>query len=350
MSNKELFKEAGMSNKEITVGIVGTGRIGRLHAKLLNRYVTGVKVKVVCDISIKSAESCSKNEGIEKYTDSYSDIFNDKEIDAVVICSSTDTHAEMISLAAAAGKDVFCEKPISFDVDEIKRTLLNVEKAGVKLQIGFNRRFDPNFARVRESVVNGDIGDIHMVRVTSRDPSPPPLEYIKRSGGLFYDMTIHDFDMVRFITGSEVEEVYASGAVLVDKKIGEAGDIDTAAINMKFKNGSLGFIENSRQAVYGYDQRVEVFGSAGMVKADNVQSNTVRISTAEELKSDLMPFFFIERYTDAYIKELQHFADCVRSGSMPSVSGVDGLEPVYLAKACMLSMKKNRPVKLEEVK
>ncbi|MCF6334943.1 MAG: Gfo/Idh/MocA family oxidoreductase, partial [Spirochaetales bacterium] len=235
-----------MSDREIVVGIIGTGRIGQLHTKLLNRFVSGVRVEAVCDVVLESAKKCAGIEGIKKYSDDYNDILGNKDIDAVIICSSTDTHAEMISLAASAGKDIFCEKPISFDVDKIKETLKNVENAGVKLQIGFNRRFDPNFVRVRKSVVNGEVGKLHMVRVTSRDPSPPPVEYIKRSGGLFFDMTIHDFDMVRFITGSEVEEVYASGAVLVDKKIGEAGDIDTAAINLKFKNGALGFIGNSR--------------------------------------------------------------------------------------------------------
>ena len=338
-----------MSNG-IKVGIIGTGRIGQLHTKLLNRSIEGVKVEAVCDVVLALAKACAAAEGIDKYSDDYNDIFSDSKIDAVIICSSTDTHAEMINLAASAGKDIFCEKPISYDVDKIKETLANVEKAGVKLQVGFNRRFDPNFARVRESVVNGEVGTLHMVRVTSRDPSPPPLEYIKRSGGLFYDMTIHDFDMVRFITGSEVLEVYANGAVLIDKRIGEAGDIDTAAINLKFKNGALGFIENSRQAVYGYDQRVEVFGSGGMTKADNAQTNTVTVSTSKELKHDPIPFFFIERYTEAYINEMQHFVDSVNNNTEPSVSGNDGLEPVYIAKACMLSMEEKRVVKLEEVK
>lgn len=339
-----------MSDKEIVVGIIGTGRIGQMHTKLFNRYVEGVRVKAVCDVVLNSAKTCAENEGIEKYSADYNDIFNDSEIDAIVICSSTDTHVNMINLGAKSGKDIFCEKPISFDVDKIKETLKNVEKAGVKLQIGFNRRFDPNFARLKDLVDKGVVGDLHMIRVTSRDPSPPPIEYIKRSGGLFYDMTIHDFDMVRFLSGSEVEEVYANGTVLVDKKIGEAGDIDTAAINLKFKNGALGFIENSRQAVYGYDQRVEVFGTGGMADAANKQTNSVTVSTAKEVKSDLPPFFFIERYTDAYINEMQHFVNSVKNNTVPSVSGDDGLEPVYIAKACMLSMKEKRAVKLEEVK
>jgi myo-inositol 2-dehydrogenase/D-chiro-inositol 1-dehydrogenase len=339
-----------MSKKETVVGIIGAGRIGRLHTGLYNRHVDGVRVGSVCDVVKDSAKSCAEQEGIGNYSDNCDDIFSDGEIDAVVICSSTDTHAEMINLAADAGKHIFCEKPISFDIDRITETLSKVEKAGVKLQIGFNRRFDPNFARVREAVVNGDIGDLHFVRVTSRDPSPPPIEYIKRSGGLFFDMTIHDFDMVRFISGSEVEEVYASGAVLVDGKIGEAGDIDTAVINLKFKNGALGIIENSRQAVYGYDQRVEAFGTGGMVEAANVPANTVTLSTASGLKNDLIPFLFIERYIDSYINEMRHFIDCVSKDEKPSVTGLDGLEPVYVAKACMVSMREKRAVKIEEVR
>jgi myo-inositol 2-dehydrogenase/D-chiro-inositol 1-dehydrogenase len=339
-----------MGAKEVAIGIIGTGRIGQLHTKLLNRYVEGVRIKSVCDVVKESARICAENENIGNYSDNYSDIFNNSEIDAVVICSSTDTHAEMIKLAAKAGKDIFCEKPISFDIHDIKETLKIVEEAGVRLQIGFNRRFDPNFARVREAVTKKEIGDLHMVRITSRDPSPPPVEYIKSSGGLFYDMTIHDFDMARFLSGSEIREVYANGTVLVDEKIGEVGDIDTAAINIVFENGALGFIENSRQAVYGYDQRVEVFGSGGMADAANVQTNSVTISTAKDVKTDLPPFFFIERYTESYINEMKHFINALKNDLQPSVSGLDGLEPVYIAKACMLSLKEKRSVIIAEVK
>lgn len=339
-----------MNDKEVIIGIIGTGRIGQLHTKILNRYVDGVKIKTVCDVIEASARCCAENENIEKYTDDYAEIFNDDEIDAVIICSSTDTHAEMINLAAKAGKDAFCEKPISFDTSEIKATLKNVEDAGVKLQIGFNRRFDPNFSRVRDAAINNEIGDLHVVRITSRDPSPPPIDYVKRSGGLFFDMTIHDFDMARFLSGSEVEEVYANGTVLVDEKIGEAGDIDTATINLVFKNGALGLIDNSRQAVFGYDQRVEVFGSGGMADVANVPTNTATVSTAREVKNDLPSFFFIERYTTSYINEMQHFIDSIQKNMQPSVSGVDGLEPVYIAKACMLSMKEKRAVKIDEVR
>jgi len=245
---------------------------------------------------------------------------------------------------------IFCEKPIAFDTALIVETLKVVKEAGVKLQVGFNRRFDPNFARVKESALKGDVGDIHMVRITSRDPSPPPIEYVKRSGGLYFDMTIHDFDMARFLSGSEVAEVYANGTVLVDKKIGEAGDIDTAAINLVFENGALGFIENSRQAVYGYDQRIEVFGSKGMAEASNVQTNTVSVWTDTKISQDLPPFFFLERYTDAYINELSHFVKAIQEGTEPAVTGYDGLEPVYIAQACMISMKEKRPVKLSEVR
>lgn len=334
----------------VKIGVIGTGRIGKMHIGLLQNSVENVEVTVVCDVFVESVKKVAAEMNIASWTDDPDKVFNNPDLDAVMICSSTDTHAEFIQRAARAGKDVFCEKPIAFDIDLIRETLDVVKVSGTKLQIGFNRRFDPSFARVKDVVESGEIGDVHNIRVTSRDPSPPPVEYIKRSGGLFYDMTIHDFDMVRFLTNSEVKQVNAYGAVLVDKKIGEAGDIDSAVISMVFENGAMGTIENSRQAVYGYDQRVEVFGSKGMVDADNVASNTVHIAGSKNIKSDLIPFFFLERYIPAYINELKHFVDSIASGNTPSVNGNDGLEPVYIAEACMISMKEKRTVLLSEVR
>ncbi len=221
------------------------------------------------------------------------------------ICSSTDTHAQIIEEAAEAGKQIFCEKPIALDLAKIDHALAAVERAGVKLQIGFNRRFDPNFKRVRDAVAAGEIGTPHVLRITSRDPRPPPIAYVKVSGGIFLDMTIHDFDMARYLVGSEVESVYAAGAVLVDPEIGKAGDIDTTIITLQFANGVLGAIDNSRKAVYGYDQRVEVFGSAGMVACSNDLPNSAVVSNAGGVHGALPLFFFVERYTESYIAEMQ---------------------------------------------
>jgi len=271
------------------------------------------------------------------------------DIEAVVICSSTDTHAQMIEEAAAAGKHIFCEKPIDLDLARIDRALEAVGKAGVKLQVGFNRRFDPNFKRVREMVAAGRIGTPHILRITSRDPAPPPIEYVKVSGGIFLDMTIHDFDMARYLIGSEVTEIYAAGGVMVDPEIGEAGDIDTVVITLRFANGVIGTIDNSRKAVYGYDQRVEVFGSAGMVAVSNNTPDTAVYSNADGVHSSLPLFFFVERYTDSYIAEMRAFVECIQQDKTPPVTGMDGRIPVVMGYAAQKSYQENRPVRLSEV-
>jgi myo-inositol 2-dehydrogenase/D-chiro-inositol 1-dehydrogenase len=224
-----------------------------------------------------------------------------------------------------------------------------VEEAGVKLQIGFNRRFDPNFQRVRELVAKGQVGTPHILRITSRDPAPPPISYVQVSGGIFLDMTIHDFDMARYLVGSEVEEVFAAGGVRVDPDIGKAGDIDTAVITLTFANGAIGAIDNSRQAVYGYDQRVEVFGSEGMAAADNNTPNRTTLSTAEAVQSALPLYFFIERYTESYAAELQAFVRCVQEDTPPPVSGLDGRAAVLIGYAAKRSLQDRRPVRLDEV-
>jgi myo-inositol 2-dehydrogenase/D-chiro-inositol 1-dehydrogenase len=268
----------------------------------------------------------------------------------VLICSSTDTHAQFIEEAAQAGKQIFCEKPIALDLGQIDHALAAVDRAGVKLQIGFNRRFDPNFARVREVVATGQIGEPHLLRITSRDPAPPPLAYVKVSGGIFLDMTIHDFDMARFLMGSEVEEIYAAGGVLVDPEIGQAGDIDTTIITLHFANGALGTIDNSRQAVYGYDQRVEVFGSGGCVTADNNYPNTATISDARRVHRDLPLNFFMERYVESYVAEMKAFVACVVNDTPPPVTGLDGRIPVVMGYAAKRSLAEGRPVKLDEIR
>ena len=336
-------------SSRVNVGLIGAGRIGRLHAEHLAFRIPQASLLAVSDIVLESAQSCAAELGIPTATQDHRAIMEDPDIDAVIICSSTDTHARMIEEAAAAGKHIFCEKPIDFDLARIDRALAAVEEAGVKLQIGFNRRFDPNFRRVREMVAAGEIGEPHILRITSRDPQPPPIEYVKVSGGIFLDMTIHDFDMARYLMDSEVEEVYAAGGVMVDPAIGDAGDIDTAVITLRFENGVIGTIDNSRQAVYGYDQRVEVFGSGGSVSADNNYPNSTVVSDAQSVHRDLPLNFFVERYIDSYIAEMKAFVECVRKDLTPPVTGIDGRVPVVMGYAARKSCKENRPVSLSEI-
>jgi myo-inositol 2-dehydrogenase/D-chiro-inositol 1-dehydrogenase len=329
--------------KKTTFGVVGAGRIGKIHADNL-LAIPDVRLKSVADPYLDPDEWSSR--GIAPTLDP-DDIFGDSEVDAVLICSPTPTHAEFTEIAAKAGKHVFCEKPIALDPDRIRRTLEVVEKAGVKLQVGFNRRFDPTFARVRQAVVDGDVGDVHLVKVVARDPSPPPPEYVADSGGMFLDMTIHDFDMVRFLSGSEVEEVQAFGAVLVDPAIGEAGDIDTAVVTLKLENGALAVIENSRKAVFGYDQRLEVFGSEGGVEASNESPCQVKLRTAAGIRAENPLYFFLERYQRSFVVELEAFVASIRDDLEPPVGGRDGLVSVLIGLAAAQSMAENRPVKVE---
>ncbi|MFX1394609.1 MAG: inositol 2-dehydrogenase [Promethearchaeota archaeon] len=333
------------------VGVIGAGRMGKIHIENLKRKVPNVKLKTVADIKIDDQlKQWAEKMGILKLTQDTNDIFTDPEIDTVVIASSTDTHTKFIQEAAKAKKHIFCEKPIDNNLERIKKTLDVVKSEGVKLMVGFNRRFDHNFMRVHEAVASGQIGIPQIIKITSRDPTPPPIEYIKGSGGMFFDMTIHDWDMARYQAGSDVKEIYASGAVLIDPEIGIAGDIDTAVAILKFNNGAFGIIDNTRQAVYGYDQRVEIFGSNGCVIADNEATNTVRIYTVECTNIDKIPYFFMERYMESYATELNFFFDCLRNNKEPSPSGEDGLQNVLVAIAAQKSYKENRPVMISEVK
>ena len=332
--------------KKINVGIIGAGRIGKVHSQSIINQIPEVKVKTISDIYYDAAKEWAEKMGIPNATKDYKEILNDPEIDAVLICSSTDTHAQIIIEAAQAGKHIFCEKPVDLSVDKIEAALAAVEDAGVKLQIGFNRRFDHNFRKVKELIDAGKVGDLHIVKITSRDPAPPPIEYVKVSGGIFLDMTIHDFDMARYLTGSEVEEVYVSGAVLVDPGIGEAGDVDTAVITLKFKNGAICVIDNSRKAVYGYDQRVEVFGSKGKVEVSNDTPSSAVLSTEEGVFSDKPLYFFLERYMDSFVTEMKEFMDAIVNDKETPVTGIDGLKPVLIGLAAKQSLAEGRPVKL----
>ena len=336
--------------ERVNVGVIGAGRIGRLHAQNLTSRIPNAHVLSIADINREAAELVAKENRIPNVFEDYKCILNDMRIDAVAICSSTNTHAQMISESALAGKHIFCEKPIDLDLQRLDAALAKVESAGVKLQVGFHRRFDPNFAKVRRLVKDGSLGNPYVLRITSRDPQPSSIEYIKVSGGLFLDMMIHDFDVARFITGDEIEELYARGCVNVDAEIGNVGDIDTAVVLLKFKSGILGTIDCCRKSGYGYDQRVELFGSRGMARIENETPNRTSITNGSCVQDELPQFFFIERYHEAYVREMEEFIGCIVDDRSPSVSGIDGRIPVLLGKAAKESLAENRPIRMKDLR
>jgi myo-inositol 2-dehydrogenase / D-chiro-inositol 1-dehydrogenase len=323
----------------LRIGVLGVGRIGRMHADLLSRQVPGATVAGVYDANPDAARAAQA-----PAYDAVDELM--AEVDAVAICSTTETHADLIVAAARAGKAIFCEKPISLDLAEVDRALAAVDEAGVPFQIGFNRRFDPAHAAVREAVVRGDVGDPHLVRISSRDPEPPPMEYVRGSGGIFLDMTIHDFDMARFVTGSEVVEVFARGAVRIDPEFGEADDVDTALVTLVHANGCLTAIDNSRRAVYGYDQRVEVFGSHGMAASENPYAHSALVRTADGTRTSALPHFFLERYIPSYLREWDAFVEAVRTGTPTPVGGADARAPLVIGLAAWQSLREGRSVEL----
>ncbi len=329
-----------------SIAVLGAGRIGRMHAELVSRQVAGLELAMVYDIVTEAAESLAAELDVPAAA-SVDEVMS-ADVDAVAICTSTDTHVDLVVAAAEAGKSIFLEKPVSLDLAEVDRALDAVSAAGVPLQIGFNRRFDPAHAAVQRAVADGEVGDLHMVRISSRDPAPPPIGYIEVSGGIFLDMTIHDFDMARFVTGSEVTEVYARADVRVDPEIGAAGDVDTAVVLLTHENGVITTIDNSRQAVYGYDQRVEAFGSGGMVVSENPRSHTAQVHGADGTRLATIPYFFLERYIPSYLAEWSGFVAGLDSGEMP-VTGHDGRAPLVIGLAAWKSFRENRPVSTSEI-
>jgi len=335
--------------KKLKVGVIGAGRIGKVHIENISVRISSAEVVAVADPLIEEAGKVAEQFGITSVSGDYKEVLSKPEVEAVLICSPTDTHSQYIIEAAAAGKHIFCEKPLDLSLGKIQIILNAVEKAGVKLMVGFNRRFDPNFSKVRQMVMNGEIGNPHILQITSYDPMPPPPEYVAVSGGMFLDMTIHDFDMARFVIDSEVKEVYAKANVLIDPAIGEAGDVDTAVTTLFFENGAIGTIANSRQAVYGYDQRLEVFGSGGMV---NVTNNTPDNHTYYNRQGSHGPLplnFFMDRYTESYVIELEDFINAVNNNSEISATGMDGMMSVAVGLAAKKSVAENRPVQLNEI-
>jgi myo-inositol 2-dehydrogenase/D-chiro-inositol 1-dehydrogenase len=335
--------------KKLKLGVIGTGRIGKVHIASLVQNVPQAEVVVIADTNLKSANEVAKAFGISSVFSNYMDVLKHPEVEAVAICSPTDTHAKYIVDAAKAGKHIFCEKPVDLSIEVIQDALKAVSAAGVKLMVGFNRRFDPNFLKIKQLVAEGKIGDPHILKITSRDPAPPHAGYIAASGGMFLDMTIHDFDMARYITGSEITEVYTKASVLVDPAIGKEGDVDTAVITLTFANGCIGVIDNSRKAVYGYDQRIEVFGSKGMVCTDNNFPENHRYYASDGVHGSLPLNFFMDRYIEAYANEMKIFCDAVFNNLQLPVSGNDALISVAIALAAKKSHLEHRPVKLTEI-
>ena len=335
----------------IRVGIIGAGRIGKVHLTSIATRVPEAFVKTVADPFMnEETEAFVKQQSAQtQVTKDYHDILRDPEIEAVLICSSTDTHAPISIEAIQAGKHVFCEKPIAHDVARIREVMEALEGTGLKYQVGFNRRFDHNFAALQKAVAAGKVGRPQIIRISSRDPEPPGIDYIRVSGGIFLDMTIHDFDMVRFLSGCDATEVYVQSGVLVDPAIGEAGDVDTAVITLQMENGAIAVIDNCRRAVYGYDQRAEVFGSEGSAEIGNDASSTVQISGADGVQTEKPLYFFLERYLEAYACEISAFIRAIAEDTETPVTIEDGLAPVLMGLAAKKSVDEHRPVKISEI-
>lgn len=334
----------------IQVGVIGAGRIGKVHAENIAKFVPEMEIKTIADpcMSGETVEFLQRLR-IPNIVRDADIILQDPEIKAVIVCSPTDLHAEYAIKAARAGKDVFVEKPVDYRIERVKEVIRAAKESGVKLQVGFNRRFDHNHRAVYEAVRAGKVGKVHLVKISSRDPEPPSIDYVKVSGGIFYDMMVHDFDMARFLAGSEVTEVFTCGGVLVDPAIGEAGDVDTAVVSLKFASGAMGVIDNSRRAVYGYDQRVEVFGDQGAVMDVNDTPNNAAFYGADGTVSSACYKVMWDRYTGAFAAEQRAFAEAVIRDTEPQVTGEDGLYPILIAAAAAKSLKEGRPVKISEI-
>ncbi|MBV9567130.1 MAG: inositol 2-dehydrogenase [Hyphomicrobiales bacterium] len=328
----------------IRIGLLGAGRIGQIHARNVARHA-GASLIAIADALPQAAAALA--DATRSTTMPVDALIASTEIDAVMICTSTDTHADLIERVARTGKSIFCEKPVDLSAKRIASTLRKVDQAGVKLMIGFNRRFDPNFASLKQRLAKGAIGDAEIITILSRDSSPPPIEYVKRSGGLFRDMMVHDLDMARFLLEEDPIEIQAMGSSIIDRRIGEAGDVDTAVVQMRTRSGRLCQISNSRRASYGYDQRIEVHGSKGMLRAGNIHETTVEHAGPKGFATDRIENFFLERYAAAYRNELDAFLQCVRSGRAPSPSGHDGLKAQLLADAATRSAESGKPVRIE---
>ncbi len=329
---------------ELAIGVIGAGAIGRLHAENLALRVPGARLAAIADVDRAAAEACAAECGVQAVYQDYRRLLAQPGLQAVAVCSPSDTHPQVIEEAAALGKHIFCEKPLGCDLGSIDRALAAVAKAGVKLQVGFNRRFDANFRQVRQAVAAGKIGRPYILHITSRDPLLPPPQGPAPYPRLLLETTIHDLDMARFLLGSEVSSVYAMAAPLVH----ETADVDTAVLALRFEGGAMGTIDNG-QAVYGYDQRVEVFGSAGAIETGNEREHQAILSDKDGVHAALPLHFFRERYAASYVAEMSAFVDCVLRDKTPPVTGADGRIAVVLALAAVRSLREARPVAVSEI-
>jgi myo-inositol 2-dehydrogenase / D-chiro-inositol 1-dehydrogenase len=334
--------------RKINIAVIGTGRMGSVHVRNIARLIPEANLVALCDIRLEVAQAVADECGIQRVVRDYHELLEDKTIEAVLIATSTPTHASIIKDCAAAGKQIFCEKPLALDLADIDDALAEVEKAGVKLQVGFNRRFDKSYQRVHEIVASGEIGRPCILRITNRDPDFPAMEFMRASGGIFLDLAIHDFDMVRYQVG-EVDEVYAMGSVLINQELHEFNDVDTDVVSLRFANGAVGSIDNSRKAVYGYDQRLEVFCSNGTAMAENETETTVVKGNTAGFLSAKPPYFFMQRYAPCYVEEVRQFIECVRDDKPTPTTGIDGRAAVVLGYAAGKSLQENRPVKISEI-
>jgi len=338
-----------VSQQNLRFGVLGVGRIGKIHVENLANRIPGTRITSLSDTVASELAAVAEKYGIARTFADYREVIAHPEVDAVVVCTPTDTHYQILLDAIARGKHIFCEKPVDLSIEKIQIINERAAERGVQLMVGFNRRFDPNFAKVRDVVATGKIGSPQILRITSRDPGPPPEQYVRASGGIFLDMTIHDFDMARFLMGSEVSEVYVRAAVMVDPMFERAGDWDTAITMLTFESGAMGVIDNSRKAVYGYDQRVEVFGSEGMITVTNNTPDNHIFLDRGGVHSALPLNFFMQRYTESYLEEMKAFVDAVVHHKPVPVGGPDGLQATTIALAAAKSAKENRPVKLTEI-
>jgi myo-inositol 2-dehydrogenase/D-chiro-inositol 1-dehydrogenase len=334
--------------KKVKLALLGIGRIGKIHFRNINQYFTNAEIVAVGDLKYDAA-AFKQEYGNTFFSNDPKEVVSRPEVDAVLVCTPTSSHAGHIETAAAAGKHIFCEKPMDLSLERTAALASMVKKAGVKLMLGFNRRFDPDFMQAKASIGEGKIGSVQIVKITSRDPGLPPIDYIRNSGGLFMDMAIHDFDMARYIMGKEVVEVFSKGLVLVDKAVGDAGDIDTALTTLTFDDGTYAVIDNSRKAVYGYDQRLEIFGSAGMIQVENNLHHTNILYNEKGIHQALPLDFFMDRYAKSYLQEMRLFIDALANNKEMPVGGADGLQATLIAFAAKKSMEEGRPVKLSEI-
>lgn len=336
-------------SQKLKIGVIGAGRIGKVHTKTFSTLVPDASVGAIADIDMRAAEELAAQYSVPKtYADRHA-LLADPEIGAVAICAPTAFHAPMIIDAAAAGKHIFCEKPLAFDLTEIDRALAAVQKSGVTFLMGFNRRHDAGHTRIRRDIMAGRLGTPELCHIISRDPSPPSAEYIRTSGGIYVDMMIHDFDLSRYLLNDEPEEIFATGSCLVEPEFAKYDDVDTSMVIIRFKNGAICNIDNSRHAVYGYDQRVEVMGSKGCLSTSNLLEDNTRFASANGFQEPRALNFFMERYVPAFQTEGIHFVDCIMNRAIPSCTGVDGRAAVVMAKAAALSAKTGRLVNIAEI-